>query len=117
MAKTEAEMVRRVLTTAKALIADPSKWLKGAHKHDDCYCSLGAVSEAAKTLESSAVVADALYVPARDALADAMFCGGDAHGSYDVITSFNDEPARTHEEVMSAFDRAIAASGEETGHE
>lgn len=97
------------LKAAKAIIASPSKWLQGAYAKDangfacrgdnpqaTCFCSLGAL-QAVNNCYS-----DAPSQPAISVLK--QFMGGD-------VPEFND--SATHEQVMEAFDKAIAAAEKE----
>ncbi len=90
--------VKENLIAAKDLIADPAKWIKG--KSSDgcgCFCIVGACCEvgaitAANLLDDLVSAED---FPDRGILRPAA--------------AFNDDPATTHADVMSLFDRAIAA--------
>lgn len=103
--------VTEVLTTAKALIADPARWIKGHYAmcsegypldvmHDEAvnFDSEGALHRAAGVSPTAFLVGPAGV--AEGLLRKAM--GG-------AILNFND--TRTHPEVMAAFDSAIAESG------
>lgn len=85
-----------VLRDAKALIADPDRWIKGRNQMildgRKCYCSVGAIEAAAQD--------DSAYTAAWIALHDSL---------YTWPAQFNDSPKTTHADVMAAFDRAIAA--------
>lgn len=100
-----------ILRAAREKIADPARWRKGWYASDvngvDCYghdpeacrwCAIGAIQ---------AVVGDpdTDQAPSR-ALRSAAGVG--AH-------YFNDKPSTTHSDVLSLFDRAIAAQ-ENTQH-
>jgi hypothetical protein len=103
--------VTEVLTTAKALIADPARWIKEHYAmcsegypldvmHDEAvnFDAEGALHRAAGVSTTVFLLGSAGV--AQELLRKAM------HGS---ILVFNDE--RTHPEVMAAFDAAIAESG------
>jgi hypothetical protein len=101
--------VSQQLKAAKAIIASPSKWLQGAYAKDAdgfymrgnntnavCFCSLGAL-QAVNQTDSDA--------PSQPAIAVLkQFMGGD-------VPEFND--SATHEQVLEAFDKAIAAAEEQ----
>jgi hypothetical protein len=92
--------VARVLREARTLIETPDRWLQGGlyefnfGKVARC-CALGAINEAAQGDLSRA------YRDATEALRRAA--GPD-------IVYWNDDPATTHADVLSAFDRAIASA-------
>lgn len=96
------------LRAAKALVDTPEKWLQGRYAADEngdprCvneldavrFCALGAIYKAA-------VGAGSDYHLARDAFYDV---------AGEIVSEWNDAPARTHAEVMAAFDAAIAKAG------
>lgn len=109
--------VVETLRAAKAVIADPAHWTKGAEARiakrpkryaskiqvNDpeaaAWCALGALRKVDGPHELSAVraLAHAIYVDFNQAYA------------YWTITNFNDEAERRHREVMAVFDRAIKA--------
>jgi hypothetical protein len=97
-----AEVLRR----AREVIATPERWTKGALYRvskrgascDDiaeatCFCGYGAVQKVTGTRNAQCLLAC-------DALDGVV--GGD-------FPSWQDKPGRRHREVLSAFDRAIAA--------
>lgn len=101
------------LIAAKDLIRSPDKWTRDFYARDSdgvevspdnstavCWCALGAIAYATNTdwnqfWSLSSDTASALL--------------GAAHVDEDV-PAWNDDPARTHAEVMEGFDRAIAAA-------
>lgn len=89
-----------ILEAAKALIKNPINWGKGdyVYRGDDTtkYCAIGAVM----TVESD-LADNALFVSERF-LRDALPEDADRR-----LVRYNDAPERTHEEIMSLFDRAI----------
>ena len=102
----------KVLTAARALIAKPGKWtqdrLAGNHDGIMCdfqdgaayqFCMLGAVMRAASEIEPGAAAYHLSGV--------ALGCLRNVIGN-GLISDFNDDPDRTHDEVLAAFDRAIA---------
>lgn len=107
MTRSQAPVLE-ILREARALIADPSHWIKGAmfqradgtYIYGDvcveptCFCSLGAVLHASLMLSL-----EGFKEPAIDTLAPFM--------KHNVV-QFNDR--RTHGAVLAAFDQAIAAS-------
>ena len=81
------------LRVARALIDTPEKWIKGSFcDMHGRHCAVGALGH---------TDADALSYQALN----------DVVGGH-PITSWNDNRQRTHEDVMDAFDRAIALAEE-----
>lgn len=93
----------KILTRARALIADPARWTQGDYARDAngksvlpnsryavCWCSVGALRKVTRC----AILPDCAYL----ALSDGI-------GSHKSVHAFND--ASTHEEVLLLFDRAI----------
>lgn len=91
----------------KALIDTPEKWTTGSYARDCdglvvaldsksavCYCSLGAIG----AIDSPIEIRDSIY--------GAVEQGFKHKGKYTVVAMNND--SSTHEEVMEAWDRAIA---------
>ena len=81
-----------VLTTARALISKPENWIKAAYEKGAAFCASGAMAKAGQSL---------YYFNAYELLRKEMGGG---------ILRFND--SHTHEEVLAAFDRAIAKAHE-----
>lgn len=101
-----------ILTKAQDLIRDPKNWTQGAYartaigtpvlsRDEDavCFCSLGAISKAAKDARLSVNTKSFLRTAIRDRC------------EYASIDTFNDN--HTHAEVMSAFDRARDLASQE----
>lgn len=97
------------LEAARALLDDPKHWTQkryAANKRGEeanpvgpeavCWCSLGAL---AKVTRSSIVRETPTFWHAQGLLESEL--------SVSVIR-FNDDPRRTHADVLAAFDRAIA---------
>jgi len=100
----------QVLVEGRALIAEPGTWTTDAYARNDqgeecdpldpaaaCFCSLGAIAKVMEMPDVSATLA------VDDAPAAAVLTK--AAGFW--IAAFND--SRTQEEVLAAWDRAIAA--------
>lgn len=92
----------RALRAARDLIKHPVNWTKGVSTRSTClgvsYCSVGAIAEAAPVVSGYNEVCDrACYYLAKAA---GLGCGSN-------IPSWNDCHARTHAEVIMAFNRAI----------
>ena len=93
-----------VLSAAKGLIDAPEKWIKGRYhrRGSECdgYCLVGAV--------------ECAPLPAWAPTDQALFYIGTTVGvgPKTGLTGWNDAPERTWEEVMAAFDRAIAMAQE-----
>jgi len=90
---------REILTAARELIADPRAWIQGTYSvvmattGQACYCGFGALH----------------------AVALSTMCESDARRRLNAVTggdfmTWQDEPRRTHGEVLAAFDRAIEAT-------
>lgn len=110
-----SQEIAAVLRRAAELIAEPEKWCQGDHARDrflnpclpssdkaQCWCMLGAIVRAADTIDSN------LY-RAADAIAEHL--GGYKRTS---IGRWNDNPSRTHAEVLAAL-RAAADAEERNG--
>jgi hypothetical protein len=92
-----------VLRAARKMIAKPEQWCQEymySPLDDGSMCSLGAIHYAAKGDHTSYSVGRAIL---------ALVLGGP---SVDVA-EWNDDPYRTHREVISAFDDAIALAESE----
>lgn len=107
----------QILIEARKLIEKPERWIQHDYARDadggevtpddsdaTCFCMLGALARSAHAMEH-----EAHRLPA--ALVLSTTVGGRVH-------HWNDDPDRTHAEVLAAFDRAIArASTESESHE
>jgi hypothetical protein len=105
---------QEILIAARALITRPEHWTQGAYRRDTngnklhrdrgavCWCPEGAISYVA-TDDSSRGALSA----ADDLLADAA---GVERG---MFTDWNDDPRRTHAEVLAVMDLAIERAGAE----
>lgn len=107
MSKKKATVVE-VLTCARELIADPKHWTKDTlarnsaglvvdvNSPDACqYCSMGAIIKCAPSTDMRGVDYTAM-----DALSRVVVV---------PVPAFNDRDATTHDDVLAAFDKAIAA--------
>lgn len=103
---------RDILIAARALIEKPERWIKGkffdtrwvkGKPAQDCYCAVGAISQAGFYLARTALNEDAIS-------AVSVGAGLPAKTYWKPLSNWNDAPERTHAEVLAAFDRAIAAS-------
>lgn len=96
---------KEVLIAARAKIAKPEQWTQGYYAKDAagieanpfsteaaCYCVLGVLHASA--------VGGFSFSNAVDAIRDQIDC---------AISTWNDNPSRTHAEVLAVFDRAIEA--------
>jgi hypothetical protein len=96
-----------ILTQARDLIAQPGKWTQGwyarradgkdcywADDEASCFCAVGAVE---KTVGFD-FIWSASHRKSYEYLREVV--GG-------VVDRFNDDPTRTQEEVVQAFDKAI----------
>ncbi len=98
-------IVRDNLIAARALIDTPEKWQKGRFRSERktyrCYCALGALFEVCGT------GTDAL-ASCRAALINALPVAWQPR----MTARYNDLPSTTHADILSLFDRAIAAQPE-----
>jgi hypothetical protein len=93
--------VRDDLIAAKALIDTPEKWTKGAFSNGKgCRCAMGAVMT---VRGGDSYIARKPLAALRRQL-PAEFIREDV---FDV-SSFNDDTATTHADIMALFDRAIS---------
>lgn len=95
------------LVQAKALIADPKRWIKNDYEEldsngDRCFCSIGAIAHAADI--------DYGFAHACEAAQLLRFVAKDETGNDVDFASYND--SHEHDEVMAAFDKAIAKATE-----
>lgn len=88
-----------VLIKARALIADPTKWGKGASCERGWGCALCIET----AIEKAALDASVLPYDAIDFLRA-------ANGFEIDVYQWNDAPERTHAEALAAFDKAIEAA-------
>jgi hypothetical protein len=93
-----------ILKNARAKIATPDKWGKGLRRQDRPM----ATCCAAEAIEESVAAFGPEMRVAMRALHNAA--GLDYDRDY-RITNWNDEPERTHAEVLAAYDLAIATLG------
>lgn len=113
----------QILEKARAVIADPAHWTKGALARNACgdrlnaaqldlavcYCATGALRKAAPDTDdlpdgrrANTVRGDAgfrLWTVVNEGVTD--------ESAKRVISLWNDDPATTHAHVLAAFDRAI----------
>lgn len=114
--------VTAALTQAQNLISAPEHWTSGAYARTAagracavnaldavCWCAMGALRHAIPLGASGIAVARVL---ARAIQPDEDYTGRSFPDLAEVITSFNDG-TYNHEDVLSAFDRAIQLSREE----
>lgn len=110
--------IEKILRTARDLIAEPDSWCQGyealledgieAVDFDQdplvvSRCMLGAFNSAIFRLNLGTVR------PIKPAISVLIGCIGPNEPS---IPSFNDNPTRTHEQVIEVFDRAIKIASE-----
>ena len=104
--------LNQTLAAARAKIANPANWTKGWTARDAdgakvffddpaavCWCPMGAIDATAQN--------DDVGWLSKIALRDAI-------GTIAYIAPWNDCHVRTHAEVIAAFDRAIAATQDQT---
>ncbi len=93
---------RQILKAAAARIADPEAWGKGRRSVDrsmDTWCVAEAVEEADP---------DAAYAQRRLAFRSLYNAAGLDYERGSLITMWNDEPERTHAEVLAVLRLAAA---------
>ena len=103
-----------ILRQAREKISKREHWIKFEFAHNAagigvecrdpealCFCAVGAIHAAAKT---SPVLAPPEVTAARDTLWRAIVRH---YPMVNSVSHFNDHPARTHEQVLEMFDRAI----------
>ena len=81
------------LRAARALIAKPGTWIQGRFRNSCGFCSVGAL------LEAPAAGANEWLRRAVNLHTNDRYGGS--------IIDWNDDPKRTHEEVLTVFDTAI----------
>lgn len=108
--RAQAAKMVRILTDAKAVISDESKWCKGRLHEGERSCALGAIHKA-------------IGIPKEERNWDTIKChypqffeAGNALGdvlgeisplSYGRVPHLNDASHTTHSDVMKLFDDAI----------
>lgn len=98
----EHSKTKAVLIKARALIDTPDRWVQHYYSVQKdgvvkSYCASGALHAAATRDEGDR---------AWEALYDAI--EGRTGGNWGGVATWNDDPGRTHAEIMQAFDWAIA---------
>ncbi len=101
---------REILIAARALIAQPENWTKGAfaltstgslgrpgHEESTCFCVAGAILHT----QPSTSVRQILKLIEKV-----------LPGEFESVPDFNDDPHTTHADVLAAFDRAIESLDE-----
>lgn len=104
--------VLKRLKKGRALLSDPARWRKGEYSgrisSEDrrmSYCMLGATG-----LTRNSPIGE------ENAITEALRAGLAAIGYRSLlIWSFNDAPETTHEDVLKAYDAAIAQLEEKVG--
>jgi len=108
--KSDAVKIKRVRSVIDRLkwgrerIADPKHWQKGAAEFNGRFCALGAIGfhrSETHSLEARRFLMRALSRICRK-----------PHGVVSVST-YNDNPRRTHAQIMRMFDTAIALAEKE----
>src|SRR4029077_20458554 len=104
---SQLDDVTRLLIEGRQRIEDGG-WTQKSYKSSvDSVCMLGAI-------EIGSSVAHVRKLDAVVRLAKAIGCPDTKYPSYEVVV-WNDQPGRTHDEVLAAFDRAIAGQSGEGG--
>ena len=106
---TTDNLVLATLVSARALIKKPEQWTQrawardaehrvvGAYVTASCYCAGGALKLAARRILGDSYAAE-------EALLNCL----PSPFTYFNVTRYNDDPLRTHAEVLALFDEAIA---------
>lgn len=92
--------VKDDLIAAKALIADPACWFKGAYKSMNGAAICASQAIIAVLGDKDGYTSSALW----NALSDARPEG------FASVSGYNDDPKTTHGDIMALFDRAINAA-------
>lgn len=105
-----------ILRKTRELLSEPVRWTRGAYARDasgadvpydeqaaTCWCLSGAVDLAGQGQSIAAARARDYIRVAIDSDDDSMV----------TIPTFNDDPGRTHADVLAAIDRAIALASED----
>lgn len=94
-----------ILQRARALLAE--HWNKGAWYDEEgqTYCALGAVQAAGSYSKDPIIAAHSQTAGSEKAIQYLMKAIPMKYGG--SIIGFNDNPSTTHEDVLSAYDRAI----------
>jgi hypothetical protein len=100
--------VRDLLIKARGLLVDKG-WCQGDYVKDGALCCLGAIGAACGgTADDPFLKRRIMRTVAQSDTYHAGYCRlADAIGG-DLISAWNDDNYRTKEEVLAAFDRAIA---------
>jgi hypothetical protein len=97
--------VADTLRAARALIETPARWTQGMYAKDEQGQEIDPRDPAARQwCTSGAIGAVVGYGPSAIGARQILRKAAGAR----TMSIFNDDPARTHPEVMAAFDRAIA---------
>lgn len=112
LSHAERSEAHELLTVARALIATPKQWTKGAYEDrledgTQCFCLLGALKRAAAKNESHrwtlSETANDRYCRLRRIVVACLPFGT----GYQHLHHFNDDARRTHDEVLAVLDRAL----------
>lgn len=103
-------IIKAILVRAKEVISDPVHWTKGANARDIYGTALPRVSSGTYSFCALGAIGVASDGAPDDVVQTAMNILGFARGDGRLTCSdYNDDPKRTHAEVMAWFDRAIKA--------
>lgn len=91
-----------VLVKARARLAEPGVWVNRGPEADTEACVVTAIADASRQLDCEAEYKDAAWSAVGHAIS----------GEYMYLGAWNDAPGRTLDEVLAAFDKAIAAEAE-----
>jgi len=102
--------VSEILTNAKALIAEPEWWNQGdfvghvdPETGRECLCALGAIARV-----TMYPTRDIVNHPAAEALR--LIVDTNNNAQIPTFAVYNDHHTTTHDDVMQAFDKAIATA-------
>lgn len=119
--KVSPAEVREALVEARALIARPWAWFKGALYsvrsvktrggaiNVDCYCAVGALQRVTGTPLGTPLGGrrdQAVYRAAMNHLQSALLASGSRTSS---VPAFNDHRSTTKKDILALFDRAISS--------
>lgn len=104
------KQIAQTLRRAKARI-EKGRWIQGDYvdKRDGvmCYCAMGAIQRSTTDFSKQNLAARVLAETLVEDPAFRRFKTGHAYDSSTVV-EFNDRRGRTRDQVLKAFDRAIA---------
>lgn len=99
------QTLKQVLEEARDIL-NGADWYHGNNPSDGCKCAYTAIAQAEDNVCSASLRTARFFAEAND-IADDGYLNG--------VPNWNDAPGRTKEEVLEAFDKAIAAADKVEG--